>query len=149
MIEPVRRVVVLGDQDPPVVTDAPSPHVHSLPGMSPDLGLTDLWYTDGAKSDHAAVDGADRDLAIAPGPGGSLFRMVQLPPDDGAEPFWHETDTCDYNTLLSGELVMLYEGGEVTLHAGDTMIVRGGRHAWSNRSTAPAVLSTVAVGLVP
>ena len=28
-----------------VAFDGPSPHVHTLPGMSADLGLTDLWYT--------------------------------------------------------------------------------------------------------
>ena len=47
MIEPVRRIVVQGGTDGTarIVTDEASPHVHTLPGMPDDLGLTDLWYT--------------------------------------------------------------------------------------------------------
>jgi hypothetical protein len=62
VIRPVRRVVVRAEPDGTaiVVADAPSPHVHTLPGMPPDLGLTDLWYTgEGSGAD----DGANCDLA--------------------------------------------------------------------------------------
>jgi hypothetical protein len=152
MIEPVRRIVVQGGADGTarIVTDVASPHVHTLPGMPDDLGLTDLWYT-GAGS--GLDDGADRELAVAPAPGGSLFRIVQFPPDtelptaDDGTPavFWHATETVDYNVLLRGELVLLTDHGEVTLRAGDTVVVRGGRHAWSNRSSEPAVLGAVSV----
>lgn len=152
MIAPVRRVVVRANPDgtATVVADAPSPHVHTLPGMPPDLGLTDLWYT-GVGS--GAEDGAARELAVAPDPGGSLFRVVQFPPDtelptaDDGTPalFWHATETTDYNALLAGELVLLTDHGEVTLRAGDTVVVCGGRHAWSNRTDALAVLAAVSV----
>jgi hypothetical protein len=143
-LQPVRRVVVLADdQDVArVVADGPSPHVHTLPGMPPDLGLTDLWYT-GPGSDQQ--DGAARDLAVAPDPGGTLFRVVQLPPDGDTEPFWHETPTCDYNVVVAGELVLLLPDDEVPLRAGDTVVVRGGKHAWSNRTDAPALLAAVSV----
>jgi quercetin dioxygenase-like cupin family protein len=152
VIAPVRRVVVRGDDDGTarVVDDAPSPHVHLLPGMPDDLALTDLWYTgEGA----GGPDAADRELAVAPAPGGSLFRVVQFPPDaelptgDDGQPalFWHATDTTDYNIVLRGELVLLTDHGEVTLRAGDTVVVCGGRHAWSNRSVGAAVLGAVSV----
>ena len=143
-VQPVRRVVVLADEHdvPHVVADGPSPHVHTLPGMPPDLGLTDLWYT-GPDADQQ--DGAARDLAVAPDPGGTLFRVVQFPPDGANEPFWHETSTCDYNVLLAGELVLLGTDPEVVLHAGDTVVVRGGKHAWSNRTDALAILAAVSV----
>lgn len=148
-IQTTRRVVVLAGADdvPRVVADGPSPHVHTLPGMPDDLGLTDLWYTGGGALPAGTWDAADRDLAVAPDPGGTLFRVVQFPPDDGNEPFWHETDTCDYNVLLSGEIVLLGGDTEVTLLAHDTVVVRGGKHAWSNRTDAPAVLATVAVSV--
>lgn len=149
MIEPVRRVVVRHNRagKSAIAHDGPSPHVHTLPGMSPDLGLTDLWYTGhGATS----ADAADRELSVAPSDGGTLFRVVQFPPDaNGGEPFWHETATVDYNVLLSGALVLLLEDGEVTLGAGDTVVVCGGRHAWSNRSDSPALLATIGVSTVP
>lgn len=153
MIDPVRRVVVRAQTDgtAAVVADGASPHIHTLPGMPADLGLTDLWYTD---IDAAAGDDpADRELLVAPAAGGTLFRVVQFPPDtelptdaDGAPAlFWHATDTTDYNVLLAGELWLLTDHGEVTLHPGDTVVVCGGRHAWSNRSGAPALLAAVAV----
>jgi len=152
VISPVRRVVVRANPDgtAAVVADGASPHVHTLPGMPEDLGLTDLWYTgDGSGTD----DGADRELAVAPAPDGTLFRVVQFPPDTelptgehGAPaPFWHATETTDHNVLLVGELMLLTDHSEVTLHAGDTAVVCGGRHAWSNRSAAPAVLAAISV----
>jgi hypothetical protein len=155
VIEPVRRVVVRANADgtASVVVDEPSPHVHTLPGMPDDLGLTDLWYTDTAPGSQRNVDPADRELAVAPEPGGTLFRIVQFPPDtelpigdDGAPAlFWHATETTDYNAVLRGEVVLLTDHDEATLHAGDTVVVCGGRHAWSNRTNEPAVLAAIAV----
>ncbi len=153
----VRRVVVAGDDHghAHVVADGPSPHVHTLPGMPAGLGLIDLWYTDGAPSDGTSVDPADRDLSVAPVPGGTLFRVVQFLPDDelphdehgAAQLFWHETSTVDYNLLLEGTLWLLTGHDEIELHPFDVVIVRGGRHAWSNRVDTPARLVTVGVGL--
>ena len=150
MIEPVRRVVVRPDADgkATIAFDGPSPHVHTLPGMSRDLGLTDLWYTGDAAA-ASVSDPANRDLAVAPPDGGTLFRVVQFPPDaSGSEPFWHETPTVDYNVVLSGELLLLLETGSVALHAGDTIVVCGGAHAWSNPSNTPAVLAAVSASVV-
>ncbi len=150
----VRRVVLGADGDGAVGVwfDGPSPHVHGVPGYPPELALVDLWYTVTAPT-TPRVDTADRDVAIAPEPGGTLFRVVSFPPDgalprdDRGQPalFWHETATTDYNVVLSGQLALLYDGGEVVLDAGDTLVVHGGRHAWSNRTTTVAVLATVGV----
>jgi naringenin degradation protein FdeH len=159
-VRPVRRVVVGPDASGAAVVqaDGPSPHVHTLPGMPADLALVDLWYTSGPGSggpaaDAATADTAARDLAVAPDPGGTLFRVVQFPPDSelpagpdgGPGLFWHETPTTDFNVVLQGELRLLTERASVTLRAGDTVVVRGGRHAWSNPSGAVARLATVAV----
>jgi mannose-6-phosphate isomerase-like protein (cupin superfamily) len=154
VIRAVRRVIVRAEADgtAAVVADEASPHVHTLPGMPDDLGLVDLWYT-GAGS--GSPDAADRDLAVAPAPGGSLFRVVQFPPDtelptadDGAPAiFWHATETTDYNVVVSGTLVLVTDHGEVTLEVGDTTVVMGGRHAWSNRTTEPAVLAAVSIAV--
>lgn len=154
MPEPVRRVVLGADAAgaTSVWFDGPSPHVHGVPGYPPELALVDLWYTDSTRAEPR-VDTADRDVAIAPEPGGTVFRVVDFPPDaalpkgDDGQPalFWHETATTDFNILLKGEIVLVFDGGEVTLAAGETMVVHGGRHAWSNRGTAVAVLATVGV----
>jgi len=134
-----------------VWSDAPSPHVHTLPGYPTSLDLVDLWYTDDAAPPK--TDTADRELAVAPDPGGALFRVVHFPPDtdlptgDDGEPalFWHATDTVDFNVVLVGTLVLLFDHGQVVLEAGDALVVRGGRHAWSNRTREVVTLATVAV----
>lgn len=46
-------------------------------------------------------------------------------------------------TLLSGEMVAIMETEETVLRAGDTLIQRGTKHTWSNRSGAPAVLQSL------
>jgi mannose-6-phosphate isomerase-like protein (cupin superfamily) len=154
MDEQVRRVVLGEDADGDVAVwfDGPSPHVHGVPGYPPELALVDLWYTDPTPT-APGVDAAAREVAIAPEPGGTLFRVVRFPPD-GALPkdedgnpalFWHETATTDFNVVLAGRLALLYDGGEVVLDAGDTTVVHGGKHAWSNRGTELAVLATVGV----
>ncbi len=82
MIEPVRRVVVRrdGNGKAAVTADGPSPHAHTLLGMSPDLGLTDLWNTDGGAAPSlghlAADDPADRKLSVGPTDGGTRFRAT-------------------------------------------------------------------------
>jgi hypothetical protein len=83
MDERVRRVVLGADDDGSVGVwfDGPSPHVHGVPGYPPELALVDLWYTDAAPA-PPRVDTAARDVAIAPEPGGTLFRVVRFPPDD-------------------------------------------------------------------
>ena len=157
-LRPVRRVVVTlnADAEPRVVADGPSPHVHTLTGMPAGLGLIDCWYTDGTSADRTSVDPAARDFAVAPAPGGTLFRVVQFPPDtelptdEHGVParFWHETPTVDYSVVLEGRLWLLTEHDEVELAPFDVIVVRGGRHAWSNRSDAPARSATVGVGLL-
>jgi quercetin dioxygenase-like cupin family protein len=112
--------------------------------MPADLGMTDIWYT-GPGAD--LTDGAAREMTVAPDPGGTLFRVVQFPPDGDTQPFWHETSTCDYNVLLTGELTLLLPHDEIALRPGDTIVVRGGKHAWSNRSDGLAILGAMSVSI--
>lgn len=93
-----------------------------------------------------------RRVVVRGNPDGTLFRIVQFPPDiefptdDGASaPFWHATEATDCNMQLSGEIALLTDHGEMTLSPHDTVIVRGGRHAWSTRTDTPAALAAVSV----
>jgi quercetin dioxygenase-like cupin family protein len=75
---------------------------------------------------------------IEPALGGSSFHFVMLPPTKpGAKPFWHRTWTVDYNILLSGELVLMLDEGEVTLEPGAVVIQRNTMHAWRNPTDTP------------
>jgi quercetin dioxygenase-like cupin family protein len=50
------------------------------------------------------------------------------------------TPTLDLCFVLEGEITLVLDSGEVALKEGDTAIVNGARHAWSNRSDAPAIV---------
>jgi quercetin dioxygenase-like cupin family protein len=83
---------------------------------------------------------------LEPALGGSSFTFVTLPPTpSGAKPGWHRTMTLDYNILLGGELVLMVDEGETTLHPGDVVIQRNTLHAWRNDTTAPVYWVAVLV----
>jgi hypothetical protein len=63
-----------------------------------------------------------------------------------AHPFMHRTETVDYGILLSGEIWLIVDTGEVKLNPGDIVIQRGTNHAWSNRSDRPARLIFILLG---
>lgn len=59
----------------------------------------------------------------------------------------HQTATVDFDVIVSGELWLELDDGELRhLRAGDIVIQNGTRHAWRNRSEAPAVMLAVLVG---
>jgi len=161
MATPMRRVVTGHDAAGKSVflMDGPSPHALELPGM-PGLVLTNLWVTDGAPADNAGgADAAARPVVLEPPSGGSIFRVVDFPPDPdvlgtidrgkafeamgaGAamdrdasrHPGMHKTHTVDYALVLDGEIWALMDEGETLLKAGDCLVQRGTNHAWANRS---------------
>jgi mannose-6-phosphate isomerase-like protein (cupin superfamily) len=51
--------------------------------------------------------------------------------------------------VLSGEMTMLLDEGEVVLRAGDILVQRGTAHAWSNRGSEPVVMAVVILGAEP
>jgi uncharacterized cupin superfamily protein len=53
-----------------------------------------------------------------------------LPP---RHPMMHRTRSIDYAIVLSGEIDMLLDEGEVHLKAGDVLVQQATNHAWINR----------------
>ena len=51
---------------------------------------------------------------------GSVFRIAKYEP--GVAERWHQTDSIDYAVVLSGEIIMQLDGGEVQLKAGNVLI---------------------------
>ena len=171
MIKSIRRVVTGHDARgrSVIVSDGPSPHVLTIPGRT-DFGLTNLWITDGAPASNAGdADAAARPVVLEPPLNGTIFRIVEFPPDrapggfDRAAAFkamgaghamdpdasrhpgMHKTDTVDYALVLSGEIWALMDDGETLLRAGDTLVQRGTNHAWSNRSQRPCLVAFILV----
>lgn len=74
---------------------------------------------------------ATKGFADANGP---LPGMVPLEEADGIGGL-HSTETVDILTVLSGELTARMQHGETVLRPGDTIVQRGTKHTWYNRTT--------------
>lgn len=62
-------------------------------------------------------------------------------------PGMHTTDTVDLLVIISGSVRLeLDNGTEVELHAGDSAVQNGTRHAWRNRSAQPCVMAVAIIG---
>lgn len=87
-----------------------------------------------------------RDRSGYPGAGETRFMLSSLPANFATQ--MHVTKTVDYLVLLSGELWLVMEdGSEAKLSAGDMVVQRGTVHAWENRSDERCVLAFVMLGL--
>ena len=143
------------------------PHVLS-PNGQPNVRLSDIWVCAGVPTETAGNDDTVGDRVILEPPaGGVVFRTVEIPPDaernydtmreyfekmgagerlDGQKhPGMHKTRTVDFLVVLSGEIWLVLDEGEVLLKQGDTCVQRGTLHAWSNRSDRPCILAGILV----
>lgn len=163
MTAKVRRVVTGVDARGRaiVIDDGLARKVVSRPALSVEGAL--IWVTDETPVDLSQyIDPADREIGVAPPPGGSILRIVDFLPEpnrkidnqafleemglarphegtqgaepQGRHPFMHRTKSLDYAIVLSGEIDMLLDDGEIHVSAGDILIQRGTNHAWVNRS---------------
>ncbi len=137
--------------------------------------VTELWETASTPADNSgSADAAVHPLRLPPPPGGSIFRIVEYPPDservaqlranpahdDAGEgytrdfahsrhPGFHKTPTIDYAVVLNGEIYALMDEGEQLLRAGDVLVQRGTNHAWSNRTNETVAIAFVLIDAVP
>ena len=176
MLKPIRRIVTGHNAKGKsiFVSDGPSPHAMSIPGV-PTFGLTNLWVTDAAPASNAGNDdAAKRPVVLEPPASGTIFRVVEFPPDaslagkfDRKAAFeamgaghamdasasrhagMHKTNTIDYAIVLSGEIWALMDEGETLMKAGDVLVQRGTNHAWSNRGTVPCLVAFILVSARP
>ena len=65
-----------------------------------------------------------------------MVRFTEMAP--GAESPMHRTETVDVGVVLEGETwLLLDDGSETRVGAGDAVVQRGTNHAWANRSDRP------------
>jgi mannose-6-phosphate isomerase-like protein (cupin superfamily) len=140
----------------------------------PGLALTDLWETAGAPASNAgSADAADRAVHLEPPKNGTLFRIVEFPPDSSrpknsdssagfksigaghvqdrasSDPMMHRTATLDYIVVLKGEIYAVMDSGETLLRPGDVLVQRGTNHSWSVRGKEPCLVAVVLVHAEP
>ncbi|WP_395402661.1 cupin domain-containing protein [Pseudoduganella sp. UC29_106] len=159
-----------------IVSDGPAENTHDYAAV-PGFRTTLAWATTRAVPvlPFDWRDPVANSRSALPAPHGTRLIVVQFPPDSVtaspsfnpvaageeyakylpglAETFdtdgsgFHRTQTVDYDVILSGELWLELDDGDVRhLKAGDIVIQNGTRHAWRNRSESPAVMLSVLIG---
>jgi quercetin dioxygenase-like cupin family protein len=137
-----------------------------------------LWATTNfPPNNDTDQDISDAIASREPAPDGLIFRALEIAPDDedaerhrrvlaelnsqvgqraqpsaadlARHPNMHRTATLDFTTCVRGEIYLITDTDEVKMTAGDTVIIRGGNHAWSNRSKQPCLLMVVMVDAQP
>ena len=137
-----------------------------------------LWGTNEVPVDNTiAVDRANEVTTREPAPGGMLYRALEIPPDTADKgkhvealkslhvqvkqkheptaedlarhPSMHRTDTLDCITCVIGEIHLVTDVDDVLMRPGDTVVIRGTNHAWSNRSDKPALLVGCMINAIP
>ena len=101
-----------------------------------------LWATDSLPPRLTDEDPVSWELGTSLA-NGSVFRITRYAP--GVAERWHRTDSIDYGIVLSGELWMQLDEGEVHLKAGDVVIQRGTIHNWENRGTEPCMMAFILI----
>jgi mannose-6-phosphate isomerase-like protein (cupin superfamily) len=154
---------------PEIFSDGPSPDVRGDPAR-PGFGMTRVWVTADTPAPVKGVrETLDLPHTIEPPANGSLCRYVTIPPDaswmgkvdedkvraffatmgsPGAcqysaaapHPYMQKTESLDYVYVLEGSVTLVLDTEEVDLKEGDTVVQRGARHAWSNRTDTPCTL---------
>lgn len=131
-----------------------------------------LWITDTMPVNFSNDDPTkDNHVPTAPVKNGSVFRIVNFPPERlllnkmdsmtseeflalekrigvklskyGKHPLMHTTKSIDYGIVLTGEIYLVLDKEEILLKPTDTVIQRGTSHAWSNRSDKDCLMAFV------
>lgn len=133
--------------------------------------VMDLWRTDKLPIPVDASSTATDEVVLQPPAQGLVIRTTVFPPDSSISPEaaaefaasmaaiygeqsgdgppvpgMHSTETVDVMTVIDGEIWCVMDEGETVLRTGDTMVQRGTRHAWQNRSDRP---TTVVTAMLP
>ncbi|MGI8680408.1 MAG: cupin domain-containing protein [Jatrophihabitans sp.] len=170
------RFVVGPDADgKSAILEAEQTNVQEQPGF---FWRATLWGTKETPVDNSIEGDRSLDVTTRePFPGGMLCRNLEIPPepkdpdehrkvfaelnkeigqkiepsaeDSQRHPTMHRTNTLDCITCVIGEVYLITDVDEVLMRPGDTVIIRGTNHAWSNRSDAPCLLSGSMIDAIP
>jgi quercetin dioxygenase-like cupin family protein len=113
----------------------------------PPGGVQMVYFTVAPESESAETPAAEKEQSRATrfeALGASHARV-----DTSRHPGMHKTGTVDYVILLSGEVDLVLDDGEVHLKPFDVVIQRGTNHAWVNRGTRTALLAGVLIVAEP
>ena len=78
---------------------------------------------------------------------GTVFRIVKY--DPGVGPRQHRTQSLDNAVIMSGEITMGLDDGDVHLRQGDVLVQRGTIHNWVNSGSVPCVVAFILCAAKP
>jgi len=134
-----------------------------LTAPRPPNYAANVWVTSTNLPDFTATeDRGKTKIGLVPPKTGTVFRVVDFAPESQGQhptdmnfmmknvgpeapkkglpprhPMMHRTRSLDYAIIMSGEIDMLLDEGEVHLKAGDVVVQQATNHAWVNRSGKP------------
>ena len=141
-----------------------------MSGVRPPNYVANMWVTDKSLPDFSwTTDRAKTQTRLTPPKSGTVFRIVEFVPEPEAvarmdmntmmrvvgvadtpakglpprHPMMHRTRTLDYAIIMSGEIDMLLDEGEVHLKAGDVVVQQATNHAWVNRGKQPCRIAFI------
>ena len=136
----IRRIVT-GHNDAGKAVVKWDSEIESMAGRK-GFGHVPVWATDCLPPTLNEEDPALWDIGTTI-KNGSVFRVIQY--DPGVAERWHATDSIDYAVVISGEIDMQLDEGEVHLKAGDTLVQRATVHNWVNRGSEPCIIAFVLI----
>src|SRR5258708_27555418 len=129
----------------------------------------EMWVTESGPPDFSwTEDRGKTKVGLVPPRNGTIFRIVDFVPSTPKiesmdintmmkvvgehapkkglpprHPMMHRTRSLDYAIILSGEIDMLLDDGEVHLKAGDVVVHQATNHAWVNRAKEPSRITSI------
>jgi len=128
--------------------------------------INQIWQATTVPTPVMAENALREKAVIPPPPRGYTYVITTFPPDSSWDyeagyakalaeagagdsvgkddvPGMHTTDTVDIVTVISGEIWALVETGETLMMQGDTLVQRGTKHAWRNRSGSDCTIAAL------
>jgi len=169
-VKPQRRIVTI-DKEPGIsslVVDSFSPDV-IIDLARPGFALQRMWVIDSHPA-KIVPETLQLPNVLVPPKTGAVLNVCTFPPDsiwggrvDKAQveafykavrapeictsgtipnhPYSQKSDTVDFCFVMEGEIFLILDTKETLLIAGDVAVIRGSNHAWSNRSSQPAIIA--------
>lgn len=169
-VKPQRRIVTI-DKEPGIsslVVDSFSPDV-IIDLARPGFALQRMWVIDSHPA-KIVPETLQLPNVLVPPKTGAVLNVCTFPPDsiwggrvDKAQveafykavrapeictsgtipnhPYSQKSDTVDFCFVMEGEIFLILDTKETLLMAGDVAVIRGSNHAWSNRSSQPAIIA--------
>lgn len=142
-LPPVQRVVTGHDADGRAIfkSEDVTP-TRMIP--SGDASFLLLWTTPTVPADNNdETDGRLRDAGLTLNRG-SVIRIVDMLP--GKQSPMHRTNSIDYGIVMSGEIELELDDGQVTtVREGGIIVQRGTNHLWRNVTDTPCRIAFILI----